>query len=667
VAAGVNVTYKILYNAAVAMTGGQAVTGLMDVPSLTRALAAEGVATIVVCAEDPRRYGRRAAWAKGVEVRGRDRLPEVQERLEKVPGVTVIVYDQRCAAESRRLRKQGLLPEPPARVVINEAVCEGCGDCGVKSNCLSVMPVDTEFGEKRRIHDPSCNRDYTCLEGDCPSFVTLTPRRRRRPRRRPGVVDAPRHVAPTLPDGVLPAPPATPPVDPFGVYFTGIGGTGVVTANRIVATAAEISGRAVAGLDQTGLSQKAGAVVSHLHMALDPSLLSAATVGPVGADLYLSGDLLQAASPRHLDRVRPGRTVAVVDNGITPTAAMLQTDVAPPDRGALERAVEERVGRQRVVFFDAKRYAEALFGNHLLANVMVLGAACQLGGLPLPLNAVDQAIGRLGRQAADNADAFLWGRWVVHRPAAVEAAVQRAEDGTGGAPRSPTDPTPESRTRAMSLVSRAEVPADLYDLVVRRTAQVVDYQDAARADRFLRLVRRALAVDDPAAAWAFSRAVLEGWFKVLTYKDEYEVARLHLNVDYDEVARQLGMEGDYSVAYHLHPPILRRMGLKKKLPLGSTYRASFVALRRMKRLRGSRLDPFGWDRDRRTERSVVDEYERLMEEMTRPSCDVPYAARVELARSVLAIKGYGAIKEAAVARWRDQVTAAHPAPDRSSA
>ncbi len=271
VAAGVNVTFKILYNSAVAMTGGQDVTGLMDVPSLTRALQAEGVSKIVVCAEDPGHYGRDARWARGVEVHGRDRLPEVQERLRHVSGVSVMVYDQRCAAEARRLRKRGLLEDPPRRVFINEAVCEGCGDCTVKSNCLSVVPVATEFGEKRRIHDASCNKDYTCLEGDCPSFVTVMPasgKRRVRGRARPATSSGRARPAPALPAGDLPAP-AVPSVGAhaYSVYFTGIGGTGVVTAARIMERAAEASGLVVGGLDQTGLSQKAGAVVSHLRMA----------------------------------------------------------------------------------------------------------------------------------------------------------------------------------------------------------------------------------------------------------------------------------------------------------------------------------------------------------------------------------------------------------------
>ncbi|SEG83923.1 indolepyruvate ferredoxin oxidoreductase [Thermomonospora echinospora] len=644
VAAGADITFKILYNAAVAMTGGQDVTGLLDVPAMTRALEAEGVKKIVVCAEDPRRYGRRARWAGGVEVLGRDRLAEVQQRLRGVPGVTVVIYDQRCAAEARRLRRRGLLPEPPRRVVINEAVCEGCGDCGVKSNCLSVLPVETEFGGKRQIHDPSCNRDYTCLEGDCPSFVTVTPKRRGRRRARARAQ-------------TRPVPPAGSPPDPvpsrldgrYGVYFTGIGGTGVVTANRIIAAAAEAAGLVVGGVDQTGLSQKAGAVVSHLRLAADRGALGAATVGTGGADLYLSGDILQAAAADHLAKVRPGRTIAVVDDRLTPTAAMLQSDLPPPDVASLRKEITERVGRERVVFIDSRRIAEAVFADHLLANVVLLGAAFQLGGLPVPLAAIDQAM-RDGRAAEAGVEAFAWGRWAAHDPAAVEAALDAADAG-GSA--TGFDPSSEALATAAALVGDRGLPAELRELVGRRAAQAVDYQDTARARRFLDLVEHAAARDGADRGWELTRAVAEAWFKLLTYKDEYEVARLHLRVDYDRVARDLGIDGPYKVTFHLHPPTLRRLGLRRKLPLARPYELAFHVLRRMRRLRGTPLDPFGWDRDRRTERALIAEYERLVRDvLTR---DLPYDDLVRVASSPMSIKGYGPVKEAAVSAWRERV------------
>ncbi|MFI5047884.1 MAG: DUF6537 domain-containing protein, partial [Acidimicrobiia bacterium] len=620
-------------------------------------LEAEGVQRIVVCAEDPKHYGRHAHWAKGVQVLERDRLPEVQEELRSVSGVTVIVYDQRCAAESRRLRKIGKLEEPPRRVVINEAVCEGCGDCSTKSNCLSVLPHDTEFGEKRRIHDSSCNRDYTCLEGDCPSFVTITPKRRGSRSAAPrsagtGGTTALDRVS--LPAGTLPTPAPRAVDGQYGVYFTGIGGTGVVTAIRIVATAGESAGYVVGGMDQTGLSQKAGAVVSHLHLATDRSTLGSAAVGDLGADLYLSGDILQAAGATHLARVDPGHTIAVIDRDITPTAAMLQTDTGPPDLALLEQAITDRVGENRVVFLDAQQIAELLLGNHVLANVVVLGAAFQAGGLPVTLADIERAIATMGKSAADNRDAFEWGRWVVHDRAAVDAALAEAVRAEGGG--SIFDPSPGAREVGTQLVAGRDVPGALGELLARRAAQVVDYQSKALAERYLDLVERAAAVDDPAHDWALTRAVAESWFKLLTYKDEYEVARLHLKVDYDHVARELGIDGPYSVSYQLHPPALRRLGLKKKLPMGKPYEIAFRGLRHMKRLRGTPFDVFGWDRDRKTERAVIEEYEQLVTDLLQPPAVHGYDSLVELAASPMTIKGYADIKERAVAAWRDRVS-----------
>ncbi|MFV2177041.1 indolepyruvate ferredoxin oxidoreductase family protein [Actinomadura sp. LOL_016] len=654
VAAGVDITFKILYNAAVAMTGGQDVTGLMDVPAMTRALHAEGVRKIVVCAEDPKRYGRRARWAPGVEVHGRDRLPEAQEELRRVPGVTVLVYDQRCAAEARRLRKRGLLPEPPRRVVINEAVCEGCGDCGTKSNCLSVLPRETEFGEKRQIHDPSCNRDYTCLEGDCPSFVTITPRRRGRRRAAAGT------GRPSPPPGSPPGP-RVPEVDGrYGVYFTGIGGTGVITANRVIASAAESAGLRISGMDQTGLSQKAGAVVSHLHLAKDGTAPGSAAVTAGGADLYLSGDILQAAADHHLARIRPGRTIAVVDRRLTPTAAMLQGGAVPPDLADLERAITERAGPGRAVFVDAGRIAEAVFADHLLANIVLLGAAFQLGGLPLSPAGIEAAMPE-GAAGDANREAFAWGRWAAHDPAAVEAALAEEERdrGTSGV----FEPSPAAVATAGGLLEGREPPAELRETLVRRTAQVVDYQSAALARRFLGLVERAAARDGADRGWELTRTVAESWFKLLTYKDEYEVARLHLRADYDRIARELGIEGPYSVTYHLHPPVLRSLGLNRKLPMGRPYAAAFRVLRGMRRLRGTPFDVFGLHHDRRTERAVTAEYERLIEDAVRAASTADYGTLVRLAASPMSIKGYGPIKEDAVAAWRAQVAApSHAGP-----
>lgn len=670
VAAGADITFKILYNTAVAMTGGQDVTGLMDVPAMTRALEAEGVRRIVVCAEDPKRYGHRARWAKGVRVLHRDELDAVQEELRTVPGVTVVIYDQRCAAEARRLRKRGELETPPRRVVINEAVCEGCGDCGTKSNCLSVLPVATEFGDKRRIHDPSCNRDYTCLDGDCPSFVTITPKPARPWRRagagnsgtgnsragkgRTGKGRAATTTRPTPPSGELPLPALPKADEHFAVYFTGIGGTGVVTANRILARAAKAAGFAVGGLDQTGLSQKAGAVVSHLRLATDPGALGPATVGPGHADLYLSGDMLQAANATHLAAAAPGRTTAVVESEITPTAAMLQKDAAAPDPAVLRGVIADHVGADRAVFVDSRRIAEAAFADHLLANIVLLGAAFQRGALPLSLEDIDAAMRGQGKAADRNRQAFAWGRWAVHDPDAVEARLS-APEGSPGARPNLFDPSPDALATAEGLVWDHGVPAPLVDLLTRRAAQAIDYQGTAHAKRFLGLVGRVARHDDTARDWELTRAVAESWFRLLTYKDEYEVARLHLKADHRQNARDLGIEGPYQVTYHLHPPFLRRLGMDRKLPLGRTYDIAFRGLRGMRKLRGTPFDVFGWDRERRTERALATEYEALVSDAAARLPELPYDAAVRLAASALDIKGYGPIKEEAVARWRRTV------------
>jgi indolepyruvate ferredoxin oxidoreductase len=659
VAAGVNVTFKILYNAAVAMTGGQAVAGLLDVPALTRELDAEGVAEIVVCADHPEHYERAARWAPGVSVLARERLPEVQQRLRQVPGVTVIIYDQRCASETRRLRRRGLLETPAARVVINEAVCEGCGDCRTKSNCASVLPHPTEFGEKRRIEDSTCNRDYTCLEGDCPSFVTIAPNGRGRARK-------PRDRRLALPAGVLPEPPRAEMQSRFSIYFTGIGGSGVVTAGRILTAAAVAAGFVVSTLDQTGLAQRGGAVVSHIQFARDRASLGAAAVGPANADLYLSSDVLQAAAPHHLARIIAGRTIAAIDLALTPTAAMQQTGAAPPDVAAMRSAIVDQLGEARVAFVDAQRIAEKVFAQHVLANIVLLGAAFQRGGLPLSRAEIEAGMNRRGASKA-NREAFEWGRWAAHDPSAVEAALA-ARQGEGAAHRA-FEPSARGNAEAGRLMAGKTLPEPMIALVRRRVAQVIDYQSVSLGRRYLDLVVRAARRDSAEHGWKLTGAVAESWFRVLTYKDEYEVARLHGATRYDLIARDLGIEGSYKLTYHLHPPFMRRLGLERKLPLGWLYAIGFLMLRCLKRLRGTPFDIFGWDRDRRLERAIIEEYRQLVEVLLAAD-HLTYAARVELASSALAIKGYAGIKERSVEAWRkrvaEQLSAASSADPRAA-
>ena len=651
VAAGVHITFKLLYNSAVAMTGGQDVAGLMDVPALTRSLAAEGVAAIAVVTDDVHRYGRRAPFAPGVAVRSREEVVVVQEELRRRPGVSVLIYDQRCAAEARRLRKRGELAEPPQRVVINQAVCEGCGDCSRVSNCLSVVPVATEFGERREIHQSSCNKDFSCLEGDCPSFLTIVPASAAS---RAAVPPPPRPPA-----GDLPEPAVVEVTGRYSVYTTGIGGTGIVTANRLLAHAALGAGFVVRGVDQTGLSQKAGAVVSHLHIARSDADITTATVLDGGADLYLSGDVLQAASAAHLRKVAPGATVAVVDADLVPTASMLQgaAEVAP---SRLTEALADVVGADRLLLADTTGLAERAFGSHLPANVVLLGAASQLGALPVPPAAVERAITEEGPAAATNVDAFRWGRWLVADPAAVEAALAGAGRPAARAQASIWDPTERSAAAAAPLVAAvAGLPDDLRPLLTRRAAQLLDYQGRARARRWLDLVGRAAATDGADRGWALTEAVAEGWFKLLTSKDEYEVARLHLRLDLDAVAGEVGAGGRYTVRYHLHPPVLRRLGVDRKIAVGGgAGQAVFRTLAALRRVRGTPLDVFGHARHRREERALADEYEALVGAALDRLDPTGYDDAVALARSVQAIRGYEDIKSEAIARWRAELTGA---------
>src|SRR3989449_662959 len=430
IAAGTNITYKILYNSAVAMTGGQDAAGAMPVPEMTRALEAEGVKRLIVMTDEPGKYGRGVRWAQGVEVWHRDRLDEAQTLLRDVPGVSVLIYDQRCAAEKRRLRKRGKLPDPAMRVVINEAVCEGCGDCGVKSNCLSVQPVDTEFGRKTQIHQSSCNKDYSCLDGDCPSFLTVVPRGAPAKKERRGFKGG----------RALPQPAPRGPRE-GNVFMMGIGGAGGVTVNQILGPAALLDGRHVRGLDQTGLSQKGGPVVSHLKI-FERTPEASNKVAAGSADCYLGFDILVATSPQNLDHASPDRTLAIVSTSKVPTGAMVtSTDVEFPDPGGLVLAINRVTRKEENVYLDALTLAETLFDDHMAANMLVLGAAYQAGAIPVSAPAIEEAIVLNGVSVQMNSHAFRAGRLFVADPAwakglkrqrlgAVQVQPERSEEHT---------------------------------------------------------------------------------------------------------------------------------------------------------------------------------------------------------------------------------------------
>jgi indolepyruvate ferredoxin oxidoreductase len=641
-ASGANITYKLLYNDTVAMTGGQDVVGQLKIPELTRWLALEGVRQIIVTAEDPSRY-------KGVEldpiasVRHRDELPEAQAELARVPGVTVLLHDQHCAAELRRLRKRGKAVDPVQRIHINERVCEGCGDCGAKSNCMSVLPVQTEFGRKTQIHQSSCNKDYSCVKGDCPSFLTVIPSTKAAKKAKAAAAAFP------APPAGMPEPTLRVRRDDFLMRMPGVGGTGVVTVSQILQMAAMLDGKHSYGLDQTGLSQKGGPVVSDVRIARDP--IEGSNKACAGeADLILGFDVLGAANPGNLIVADAARTVAVVNTHAVPTAAMVtDTGVKFP---ALERnvaAIERATRADENVYVDAEALSEALFGDHMPTNTVLIGAAYQAGCLPLSADALEQAIRLNGAAVEKNLAAFAWGRAVVAAP----EVVQEVLDG---------EVVPAAAALsgvALEIVDASGAAGELRRLLEIRVPELIAFQDAGLARRYAEDVMAVAEVEaargapgETAVAEAFARNL----FKVLAYKDEYEVARLHL--DAVEAAKLRGTFGDGAKVYiMLHPPVLRALGLKRKLKLGRWFLPAFHVLRAMRRLRGTRLDLFGLPEVRRVERALPAEYRALVDRSLERLTPVTHATVAQIAELPDVIRGYEDIKLANVARFREQAGA----------
>jgi indolepyruvate ferredoxin oxidoreductase len=645
-AAGTHITFKILYNATVAMTGGQAAAGALPVPALTRLLEAEGVRRILVLADDPAKYPRGARWAPGVEIWQRDRLDEAQCLLRDTPGVTVLIYDQHCAAERRRLRKRGRLPAAARRVVINEAVCEGCGDCGARSNCMSVHPVETELGRKTQIHQASCNADYTCLEGDCPSFVSFAPGAGGARGRRP--------AAPSPPD--LPDPVLRVPRD-CHVVMTGIGGTGVVTVNQVLGTAALLDGRHVRGLDQTGLSQKGGPVVSHLKLSEAPPDFSN-KVGMGAADCYLGLDVLVATAPTNLDRAAPERTVAVLSTSAVPTGPMVASpDARFPDRGDLLAAVNRVTRKDDNVVLDAVGLAEALFDDNLMANPIMLGAAYQAGAIPVSAASIEAAIALNGVAVEANTQAFRAGRRAVADPS---WTATRLRPRLGEIPLAPT-----LAGDALRLVEAAGVTGELRRLLALRVPELIAYQDVPYAAAYTGFVARAADAERAALPGdtRLAEAVARSLFQLMAYKDEYEVARLHLAGDLaGQIEREYPQGAD--LRYHLQPPLLRALGLRRKIAVGRWIEPLFRLLVRLRRLRGTALDPFGYARVRRVERALAAEYRSLVEPALATLSPVTHERAVALASLPDLIRGYEDVKLRNVARFREEARRLAFAPEQ---
>ena len=635
VAANVNITYKVLYNDAVAMTGGQRVDGPLDVPRLAEQLAAEGVARIAVVSDEPEKYPTGGGFPQGTTVHHRDALDRIQREMRETPGVTAIIYDQTCAAEKRRRRKRGLMPDPPKRVVINEAVCEGCGDCGTQSNCLSVVPVETEFGRKRAIDQSSCNKDFSCLKGFCPSFVTVHGGRLRR--RKPVGADAD--------CGMLPTPTLPSTAEPYGILITGVGGTGVVTIGALIAMAAHLEGKGCSVLDMAGLAQKGGAVFSHVRIADRPEDIHAVRIAAGGARLLLGCDMVVAGSFDALAKVQEGVTAAVVNSHETMTGEFTRNpDLAFPRQTLLD-LIAETAGRDRTNSIDGTRIATALMGDSIATNLFMLGYAFQKGLVPVSAEAIDQAIALNAVAVEANRQAFLWGRRAAHDLAAVERAAQLA---------------PETRA----------APPTLEAIVTRRAATLTDYQDPAYADRYTALVERVRRAEAEKARGlsGLAETVAHNYFKLLAYKDEYEVARLYTDGAF---LKQLEdqFEGDFRVEFNLAPPLLAERdpdtGHPRKRRFGPWMLTAFRFLAMMKSLRGTRFDPFGRTAERKLERQLIRDYEAVVEELIAELSHDKHALAIQIAAIPEKIRGFGHIKQANLepAKRREaELLAAYRAP-----
>jgi indolepyruvate ferredoxin oxidoreductase len=610
-------TYKILFNDAVAMTGGQRNDGGLDVPKIARQVAAEGAKRIVVVTDEPDKYPRGTAWPAGLTIHHRDELMKVQSSLAAVPGITVLIYDQTCAAEKRRRRKRGAFPDPDKRVIINELVCEGCGDCGVQSNCVSVQPRETELGRKRAIDQSSCNKDYSCLKGFCPSFVTVHGAKLKTGK---GIAEP--ASLPPLPD---PAVPRLPAGGTYSIIVTGIGGTGVVTIAAIIGMASHLEGKGCGIIDMAGLAQKGGAVFSHIRIAERPEDIHAIRAAAGSADLVLGGDLVVAGSKKVLAAIKPGATAVINLAEILPGDFTRNAEFSLPAE-RLRRAIAAAAGREHAHFVDATRLATALLGNAIATNMFVLGFAYQLGALPLSAQAIEQALALNGEAVAMNQAALRWGRRAAADLAAVEALAKPGQ--ADGAPR---------------------LSQSLDEIIARRVELLTAYQDAAYAARYRALVERVRAVEAATVPGTtdLAEAVARYLFKLMAYKDEYEVARLHAAHTWEQVGKEVAGE-NLRLEFHLAPPILGRRdpntGQLRKMGFGPWVLPVFRALAKLKFLRGTPFDPFGYAEERRIERRLIEQYQGLLDEILHRLTPDNYRLAIALAGIPEKIRGFGHVK-----------------------
>jgi indolepyruvate ferredoxin oxidoreductase len=626
IAAGANVTYKVLYNDAVAMTGGQPIDGVLTVPQIAHQVIAEGAKRVLVVTDEPEKYATGVRLPEGVKAYHRDELDRLQRELREIAGTTILIYDQTCATEKRRRRKRGTYPDPAKRAFINDAVCEGCGDCSVQSNCLSVEPLQTPLGTKRKINQSSCNKDFSCVNGFCPSFVTAEGAQLKKPAKATG--------GSALPDFTsLPRPEIASVAKPYGVLVTGVGGTGVVTIGGLLGMAAHLENKGVSVLDMAGLAQKGGAVLSHVQIAATPDELHATRIATGEARLVLGCDAIVSSSAEVLSRTQRGVTKAVINSGATPTAQFVRDPQWAFPGDQIQGDLRESIGED-CDFIDANRLALALLGDSLYANPLLLGFAWQRGWLPVSHESLDRAIELNGVAVAKNRLAFEWGRYVAqHGEAAAEAF------------------TPRSRQQQAIVV---QMPESLERLVERNVELLSRYQDEQYAARYKAAVERMRATEMALAAGAKLRltpVVARNLAKLMTYKDEYEVARLYADPAYlDKLRAQFeGEPGrDYKLAFHLAPPLLAKRdehGHLKKQRFGQWTLTMFRVLAKLKFLRGGAFDVFGKTAERRGERDLIEQYMALIDEFCHTLDNDRMGAAIRLANLPDEIRGFGHVKE----------------------
>ncbi|MBB4041042.1 indolepyruvate ferredoxin oxidoreductase [Microvirga flocculans] len=617
-----HVTYKILFNDAVAMTGGQPHEGKLTVDMIARQVREEGVERIALVTDEPHKYPKEMRWPSGMTIHHRSELEAVQRQLAEIPGVTVMIYDQTCASEKRRRRKRGEFPDPDKRVIINDLVCEACGDCSVQSNCVAVQPVETEFGRKRQIDQSNCNKDFSCVNGFCPSFVTVHGAKVRKA--------APETVSP---DGMTFAPlpdPALPSIDrTFNIIVTGVGGTGVVTIGAILGMAAHLEGKGLGMIDMAGLAQKGGAVYSHVRLANNQDDIHAIRVSADSAHLVLGCDLVVTGTKKVLASVKQGQTALVVNTAeVMPGEFTRNADFSLPTE-RLKRAITSAAGKEGVSFVDATAIATALLGNAIAANMFMLGYAYQTGLIPLSGEAIEKAIELNGEAVKMNLSAFAWGRRAAAEPERIAAMMS--------ALKAPTESRKLSDT--------------LDEVIERRAAFLEGYQSKRYARRYRSQVERVRAAESAAVpgATALTDAVARSLFKLMAYKDEYEVARLYTNGDFERQVAS-AFEGDnLRYEFHMAPPLLARKdpvtGLPRKMSLGPWMMQAMRVLARFKGLRGTPLDVFGYTHERRTERQLIHDFESLIGEIVAKLDAGNHAVAVGLAAVPQKIRGFGHVKE----------------------